>query len=60
MNKQDKILTDPVRIRQILGNLIDNVFKFTDNGVVELGCIFAKTQDTQYIRFYVKDSEIEI
>ena len=59
-NKEDKIFTDPIRIRQILGNLIDNAFKFTDRGVVELGCIFAKTEDSQYIRFYVKDSGIGI
>ncbi len=59
-NKQAKLHTDPVRIRQILGNLIDNAFKFTDKGVIELGCIFEKNEYTQCIRFYVKDSGIGI
>jgi signal transduction histidine kinase len=32
------ILADPVRIRQILSNLMHNASKFTTNGEIILGC----------------------
>jgi two-component system, sensor histidine kinase and response regulator len=59
-NQDDKIISDPARIRQILGNLIDNAFKFTDNGNVEIGYSFIEESERHCIQFYVKDSGIGI
>lgn len=50
------ILTDPLRLRQILINLIDNALKFTEIGSVTFG--YESKKDT--ILFYVKDTGIGI
>jgi signal transduction histidine kinase len=57
---QDRIISDPLRIRQILGKLIDNAFKFTDKGIVEIGYTLMGHRDNGHIRFFVKDSGIGI
>lgn len=51
------IKTDPFRLRQILGNLLTNAFKFTDLGAIEFGYTFV---DKKTLQFYVKDSGIGI
>ncbi len=51
------ILLDPVRVEQILINLIDNAYKFTDEGEIELGYSFEKYNT---IKFYVKDTGVGI
>ncbi len=53
-NKNMVMTTDPTRLRQILINLLDNSFKFTDKGYVELGVL--KQKNT--INFYVEDTGI--
>jgi PAS domain S-box-containing protein len=51
------ITSDSLRLRQILGNLLDNAIKFTNSGEIELGCRLNKSSE---LLFYVKDSGIGI
>lgn len=51
------ILTDPLRLKQILSNLISNAAKFTDNGFIEFGYAF---KDERTLMFYVIDTGIGI
>ena len=53
----DYVVADPVRIEQILTNLLSNALKFTEKGFIELG--YTKPNN-QWIQFYVKDSGIGI
>ncbi len=60
-DKEFTIMTDGNRLRQVLTNLIENAFKFTEEGRVEFGYTF-KTDDRQgpLIEFFVKDTGIGI
>ncbi|MCX6283925.1 MAG: ATP-binding protein, partial [Bacteroidetes bacterium] len=60
-DKDFTILTDGNRLRQVLSNLIENSFKFTDQGFVEFGYTF-KTEENSgpVIEFFVRDSGIGI
>jgi len=49
--------TDPLRLRQILSNLIDNAIKFTNEGYIEIG--YTNKESGQLV-FYVKDTGIGI
>jgi len=51
------ILTDPVRLQQVITNLIGNAVKFTDTGFIELGTSLPKGD---HLLFHVKDSGIGI
>jgi signal transduction histidine kinase len=51
------MFTDRLKLKQILINLINNAFKFTDEGSVVVGC---KVEEDDQICFYVKDSGIGI
>jgi len=55
-DSQDYILSDDNKIRQILFNLIDNAFKFTNEGEVEFGYCIEKNR----LLFYVRDTGIGI
>jgi PAS domain S-box len=51
------VLADPVRIKQVVGNLLDNAFKFTDQGSIRFGYTL---QENQNILITVKDTGIGI
>lgn len=51
------IYSDPMRLRQILSNLIDNAIKYTQQGFVEFGY---ELIDDKSIQFFVKDSGVGI
>ena len=57
LTKEFIIYSDPVRINQILDNLINNAIKFTQDGTIHIG--YTKQQDGT-IAFYVKDTGIGI
>ncbi|HNX23883.1 MAG TPA: PAS domain S-box protein, partial [Spirochaetota bacterium] len=54
----DFIVSDEIRLTQILSNLLANAVKFTENGFIEFG--YTLTDNLKYIEFYVKDSGIGI
>ncbi len=56
-DNQDIILTDSLRLRQILINLISNAVKFTEKGEIEISYTLNKSS---MILFSVKDSGIGI
>ena len=53
----DYIICDPVRLQQIMNNLMSNAVKFTDKGYIEYG-ISLKNKKT--LQFYFKDTGIGI
>ncbi|MBW2991770.1 sensor histidine kinase [Candidatus Woesearchaeota archaeon] len=54
---EDNILTDQVRLDQILCNLVGNAVKFTHQGSVTLGVV---KKDDATLEFYVRDTGIGI
>jgi PAS domain S-box-containing protein len=60
VRKSDSALvmkTDPVRLRQIFANLLNNAIKFTDEGSIEFGL---EDIGRKMITFFVKDTGIGI
>lgn len=54
-------LSDPVRIKQVLNNLISNAIKFTEKGGVNVNCLVAETKDLKdIIKIEVTDTGIGI
>jgi len=51
------VYTDPVRLRQIIQNLISNAIKFTDDGYIHIGYRLTKTN---MLEFFVEDTGIGI
>jgi PAS domain S-box-containing protein len=57
IGKSQSIVTDPVRLKQVLINLVGNALKFTESGFVEIGC---KLDEHDELQFWVADSGIGI
>jgi PAS domain S-box-containing protein len=55
-DENDTLVTDAVKLRQVLINLISNGFKFTGRGYIEFGYYFRNNSAV----FYVKDTGIGI
>ena len=55
------LMGDPVRIRQVIINLINNAIKFTHKGYVEIGLKILSVKGDEYeLLFFVKDTGIGI
>ncbi|KAG6014255.1 hypothetical protein E4U43_006758 [Claviceps pusilla] len=55
------IYGDPIRLHQVLGNLIGNSLKFTEDGSVTIGArLESETNDSATLTFWVKDTGIGI
>jgi PAS domain S-box-containing protein len=55
--EDDFIISDAIRVKQILTNLIENAVKFTHEGSISFGC---KRTDPTTIEFYVSDTGIGV
>lgn len=53
-----RLCGDPVRIRQILNNLIDNALKFTEHGSVHVRAGYGRDGEWMVLRFEVCDTGI--
>lgn len=53
---QSMVITDEVKLTQVLNNLVNNAIKFTDEGNVEIVC----TLEEEQLHFSVKDTGIGI
>lgn len=56
-NKELFVFSDRVRVKQIFINLLSNAYKFTDTGLIEMGCFIDGDDE---IILYVKDTGIGI
>jgi PAS domain S-box-containing protein len=55
------LLVDPMRLRQILNNLVSNALKFTDRGFIEIKAeLMERAGGEDRVRFSVKDTGIGI
>ncbi|MBU2649326.1 MAG: PAS domain S-box protein [Bacteroidetes bacterium] len=54
------VKTDPLRLKQILDNLMSNAVKHTDKGFVELGYEMKESQGFPYLEFFVRDTGVGI
>lgn len=55
------VMADPIRLRQILNNLVSNAIKFTSQGQIDIAAeVIEKSQTHEKVRFTVKDTGIGI
>jgi hypothetical protein len=56
----DRVTTDPLRLRQILINIVGNAIKFTEQGSVDVTVCVQSAKKKSLLEFVVKDSGIGI
>lgn len=56
----ETIKGDPVRIRQIIQNILNNALKFTASGYIELSAHVDRTSEPRRLYFYISDTGIGI
>jgi signal transduction histidine kinase len=57
----DKLIGDPLRLRQVLLNLLNNAIKFTTSGAIEMRTtIYDRRDETVTVHFSVRDTGIGI
>ena len=56
------VFSDPLRLRQIFDNLINNAIKFTSKGLIEIGYSIKENsgKEKEYIEFYISDTGVGI
>ena len=59
-SENHQIFTDNIRLQQIFNNLIDNAFKFTNSGSIDIGYSIQQFNDQDVFQFYVTDTGIGI
>jgi two-component system sensor histidine kinase EvgS len=52
------IMTDPIRFKQVIGNLLTNALKYSDTGCISFG--YERLSETNELHFFVKDEGIGI
>jgi CheY-like chemotaxis protein len=57
-DEQAQIISDPLRLRQILYNLVNNAVKFTTKGYVEFGYRETKVKGKNHLLFFVNDTGV--
>jgi PAS domain S-box-containing protein len=55
-----KVRADPVRLRQILSNLVSNGLKFTERGAVEMAWRWSSDGDAVRVEFAIRDTGVGI
>jgi signal transduction histidine kinase len=55
-----RILSDQIRLRQIIVNLLNNAIKFTNEGMIYLKCQVEPIENELFLRFNIEDSGIGI
>ena len=54
------IVTDGLRLKQIISNLLNNSLKFTEKGEIEFGYEIKNENNIHFIQFFVRDTGIGI
>ncbi len=57
---QSTIMTDNKKLNTILNNLLENAFKFTKTGYIELGYNLIEIDNKKYLQIYIKDTGVGI